>query len=205
MYAEECWTIFRHHQYRDYMAQTCSIDRVLREVTDITTSFLTHHTPCYMMQSRRRSACESPCVGHPWYSDQVWSALCQGREGSSQAQSLLQCASHVRSNVRAIFCVAFAFGASRYQALVTSTTEAERISIVKLVSRGKNDTDRNGTVFGVRATQQFIVCVFSVVQTRTANLSTLAMRPLLDKVHHVNVDLKSVLPYVKVVETRPYE
>ena len=105
----------------------------------------------------------------------------------------------------AIFCVAFAFGASKYQELDTSTTKADHISTMKLVSRGKNDTDRNGTVFGVRATQQFIVCVFSVVQTRTANLSTLAMRPLLDKVHHINVDLKSVLSYVKVVETRPYD
>ena len=37
----------------------------------------------------------------------------------------------------AIFCVAFAFGAGKYQALATSTTEAERISTVKLVSRGK--------------------------------------------------------------------
>ena len=105
----------------------------------------------------------------------------------------------------AIFCVPFACGASKYQALDTSTTKAEAEQHSEVGEQRENDTDQNGTVFGVRATQQFIVCVFSVVQTRTANLSTLAMRPLLDKVHHVNVDLKSVLSYVKVVETRPYD
>ena len=59
--------------------KTCGIDRVLREVTDITTSFLTHHTSMLYDAKPPKISVRESVRGHTWYSDNFWSAPCQGK------------------------------------------------------------------------------------------------------------------------------
>ena len=126
LYAEERWTFFRHHQdqYKDYMAQTCSIDRVLREATDITTSFLTHHTSMLCDAKPPKISVRESVRGHTWYSDSLVSSVPREEKEAAKHKALHN-AQATYEAMYAIFCVPFACGASKYQALDTSTTKAE--------------------------------------------------------------------------------